>query len=101
MEINFSVVCTCTQNTTSGPTLSLYLRYIRAQHYRYQYTSLASENSAVWSRKYLKPYMPHVSLQQLKGEFFLSSLSGENYSFARLIRRCNLCLLFSVSVGGG
>ncbi|XP_063682569.1 lipase maturation factor 1-like isoform X1 [Bolinopsis microptera] len=40
--------------------------YIRAQHYRYQYTPLLTENAAVWNRKYLKPYMPPVSLTQLK-----------------------------------
>ena len=48
--------------------LSPISRYIRAQHYRYQYTPLLSESNALWNRKYLKPYMPHVSLPQLKGK---------------------------------
>ena len=48
------------RNSSKLPT------YIRAQHYRYKYTPLLTQNKQYWDRKYIRPYMPPVSLTHLK-----------------------------------
>lgn len=50
-------------NSTAPP------KYIRAQHFHYSYTdaTAAPAGSPMWQRRFLKPYMPAVSLTMLKG----------------------------------
>ncbi|XP_022092556.1 lipase maturation factor 1-like [Acanthaster planci] len=59
-------------------------RFVRALHYRYQYTKIGSQQSqegAWWSRKFLRSYLPPVSLESLEG--YIKSQSWDLPKYAK------------------
>ncbi|XP_038064313.1 lipase maturation factor 1-like [Patiria miniata] len=59
-------------------------RFVRALHYRYQYTKIGSKQSqegAWWTRKFLKSYLPPVSLESL--ESYIRSQSWDLPKYAK------------------
>ncbi|XP_054763837.2 lipase maturation factor 1-like [Lytechinus pictus] len=51
-------------------------RYIRVEHYRYEYTTIGSKEALDgkwWNRKRIGPYMPPVSLESLENYFVQQS----------------------------
>lgn len=59
-------------------------RFVRAQHYRYQYTKIGSKQAqegAWWKRRLIRGYLPAVSLDSL--ESYIRSQSWDLPKYAK------------------
>ena len=59
-------------------------RFVRAQHYRYQYTEIGSKQAqegAWWKRRLIGSYLPEVSLESL--ESYIKSQSWDLPKYAK------------------